>query len=63
MGLGVAGQIHAQLAKARGAKVIGVTRSAWKRSMAEKLGADFTLPGGAAAEKAVMEATNKGLTW
>jgi 2-desacetyl-2-hydroxyethyl bacteriochlorophyllide A dehydrogenase len=58
MGLGVAGQIHAQLAKSRGATVIGVTRSAWKRSMAEKLGADITFPGGSAAEKAVLEATD-----
>jgi 2-desacetyl-2-hydroxyethyl bacteriochlorophyllide A dehydrogenase len=57
MGLGVAGQIHAQMAKARGATVIGVTRSAWKRGMAEKLGTDVTFPGGAAAEKGVLEAT------
>jgi 2-desacetyl-2-hydroxyethyl bacteriochlorophyllide A dehydrogenase len=59
LGLGVAGQIHVQMAKARGAyPVIGVTRSPWKRSLAEKLGADITLPGGPAAEKAVLEATN-----
>jgi 2-desacetyl-2-hydroxyethyl bacteriochlorophyllide A dehydrogenase len=59
LGLGVAGQIHVQMAKARGAyPVIGITRSAWKRSLAEKLGADATLPGGPAAEKAVLEATH-----
>ena len=47
MGLGVSGQIHVQMAKARGAAtVIGVTRSAWKRQMAEKLGADLTLASG-----------------
>ncbi|MGH9562505.1 MAG: zinc-dependent alcohol dehydrogenase, partial [Terracidiphilus sp.] len=40
-GLGVAGQLHIQLAKARGANpVIGVTRSAFKRKLAEQLGAD-----------------------
>jgi 2-desacetyl-2-hydroxyethyl bacteriochlorophyllide A dehydrogenase len=59
LGLGVAGQIHVQMAKARGAyPVIGITRSPWKRSLADKLGADITLPGGPAAEKAVLEATH-----
>ena len=46
VGLGVTGQLHLQLAKARGARVIGITRSAEKRAMAEKLGADVTIPGG-----------------
>jgi len=46
LGLGVTGQLHVQLAKARGARVIGITRSAEKRAMAEKLGADVTIPGG-----------------
>lgn len=42
-GLGVAGQLHIQLAKARGAfPVIGITRSPERRALAEKLGADFT---------------------
>jgi 2-desacetyl-2-hydroxyethyl bacteriochlorophyllide A dehydrogenase len=59
LGLGVSGQIHMQLAKARGAHpVIGITRSAWKRSLADSLGADITLPSGPEAEKAVLEATN-----
>jgi 2-desacetyl-2-hydroxyethyl bacteriochlorophyllide A dehydrogenase len=58
LGLGVSGQIHVQLAKARGAyPVIGVTRSAWKRSLAEKLGADITVASGAEAERLVIEAT------
>ena len=35
MGLGVTGQLHVQLAKARGARVIGVTRSAAKRELAQ----------------------------
>ena len=46
LGLGVTGQLHAQLAKARGARAIGVTRSAEKRALAEQLGADVTIPGG-----------------
>ena len=47
LGLGVTGQLHAQLARARGAsQVIGITRSADKRQLAEKLGADMTMPGG-----------------
>jgi L-iditol 2-dehydrogenase len=44
LGLGVAGQLHVQLAKARGADpVIGVTGSPKRRSMAKQLGADITL--------------------
>ncbi len=46
-GLGVTGQLHVQLAKAFGASpVIGITRSAWKRELAETLGADLTLAPG-----------------
>ena len=57
-GLGVTGQLHVQLAKARGASpVIGVTRSADKRALAQKLGADQTLPGDDAAIERVKEAT------
>jgi 2-desacetyl-2-hydroxyethyl bacteriochlorophyllide A dehydrogenase len=58
MGLGVSGQLHVQLAKASGAcPVIGITRSAWKRGLAEKLGADLTLPGGPEGMEGVAEAT------
>jgi 2-desacetyl-2-hydroxyethyl bacteriochlorophyllide A dehydrogenase len=58
-GLGVTGQLHIQLAKARGASpVIGVTRSADKRRLAEKLGADVTFPGGDAAVDHVRAATD-----
>jgi 2-desacetyl-2-hydroxyethyl bacteriochlorophyllide A dehydrogenase len=57
LGLGVTGQLHVQLAKARGAKVIGVTRSADKRALAETLGADVTIPGGDDAVAQVREAT------
>jgi 2-desacetyl-2-hydroxyethyl bacteriochlorophyllide A dehydrogenase len=57
-GLGVTGQLHVQLAKARGAHpVIGVTRSAEKRALAEKLGADVTIAGGAETAANVREAT------
>jgi 2-desacetyl-2-hydroxyethyl bacteriochlorophyllide A dehydrogenase len=59
VGLGVSGQLHAQLAKARGAAlVIGITRSAWKRSLAERMGADVTTPGGDAGVHAVCSLTN-----
>lgn len=44
IGLGVAGQLHVQIAKARGAgQVIGITGSPERRSMAERFGADLTL--------------------
>jgi L-iditol 2-dehydrogenase len=57
-GLGVTGQLHVQLAKARGAfPVIGITRSAWKRGLAEELGADVTVASGDAAVASVRAAT------
>ena len=57
-GLGVTGQLHLQLAKARGASpVIGVTRSAAKRELAQTLGADLTVPGGDGAIEAIRQAT------
>ena len=44
VGLGVTGLLHVQLARARGARtVIGITRSAEKRALAERLGADLAL--------------------
>lgn len=57
MGLGVTGQLHVQLAKARGARVIGVTRSAAKRELAQTLGADLTFAGGEGAIEKVREVT------
>jgi 2-desacetyl-2-hydroxyethyl bacteriochlorophyllide A dehydrogenase len=58
LGLGVTGQLHLQLAKARGAHpVIGVTRSTEKRALAEKLGVDLTIPSGQGAIDKVREAT------
>jgi L-iditol 2-dehydrogenase len=57
-GLGVTGQLHVQLAKAAGATpVIGITRSADKRALAESLGADITMAGDAVAVERVREAT------
>lgn len=59
LGLGVTGQLHVQLAKARGANpVIGITRSASKRELAAKLGADLTLASGPGAIDEVREATH-----
>jgi 2-desacetyl-2-hydroxyethyl bacteriochlorophyllide A dehydrogenase len=59
IGLGVSGQLHVQLAKARGAAtVVGVTRSAWKRALAEELGADLTAPSGEDAVRASRAATD-----
>lgn len=58
IGLGVTGQVHVQLAKAWGAyPVIGITRSAYKRNLAEQLGADVTLPSGPDAVLRVKDAT------
>ena len=58
VGLGVTGLLHVQLAKARGAHpVIGISRSPWKRSLAEELGADITLAGGDEGVRGVLEAT------
>ena len=60
IGLGVSGQLHVQLARARGAgPVIGVTRSAWKRSVAERLGADLTVSTGDEGIQAVRDATHR----
>ena len=58
LGLGVTGQLHVQLARARGAgPVIGITRSAEKRALAQQLGADLTIPGGPGATERVRDAT------
>ena len=57
LGLGVTGQLHVQLAKARGATVIGVTRSAEKRALAETLGADMTVSADADTVAKVRQAT------
>lgn len=58
MGLGVTGLLHVQLAKAHGAyPVIGITRSQWKRELAEKVGADLTLAPDVDTKDKVLDAT------
>lgn len=58
MGLGVSGQLHVQLAKARGAGiVIGISRSAFKNKMARELGADMAFAPGSGALERVLDAT------
>ena len=59
IGLGVSGQLHVQLARARGARqVVGTARSGWKRGLAEQLGADLTAPSGKTGIEAVLRATD-----
>ncbi len=58
IGLGVAGLFQLQLAKAAGAgQVIGITRSPWRRELAEQLGADVTLAPGEDTVARVRELT------
>jgi 2-desacetyl-2-hydroxyethyl bacteriochlorophyllide A dehydrogenase len=58
LGLGVTGQIQAQLAKARGAgPVIGISRGSFKRDMAKQLGTDIPLESGEGAIDKVLEET------
>ncbi len=58
IGLGVSGQLHVQLAKARGAgKVIGISRSRFKNDLAQQMGADVVIESGADAVAEVWEAT------
>jgi 2-desacetyl-2-hydroxyethyl bacteriochlorophyllide A dehydrogenase len=51
VGLGVGGLLHTQLLALRGARVVGVTRSADKRRLAEELGAAVTCPPDEAADR------------
>lgn len=58
MGLGVTGLLHMQLAKAYGANpVICVTKSPWKRDLAEALGADAVYEAGDDARLGVEKLT------
>jgi 2-desacetyl-2-hydroxyethyl bacteriochlorophyllide A dehydrogenase len=50
IGLGVSGQLMCQLLRARGARVIGITRSEWKRDLAMQLGAHAVAAPDAAAD-------------
>jgi L-iditol 2-dehydrogenase len=59
IGLGVSGQLHVQLAKARGAsKVIGISRSRFKNELAQQLGADVVIESGPSAVAKVLEETD-----
>lgn len=54
-GLGVTGQLHVQLARARGAgTIVGISRNRWKRELAENLGADITVEPGSAARESIL---------
>jgi L-iditol 2-dehydrogenase len=59
IGLGVSGQLHVQLAKARGpGKVIGISRSHFKNELARQLGADVVLESGPEAVARVLDETD-----
>ncbi len=50
LGLGVSGQLLSQLLRLQGYTVVGITRSAWKRELAQDLGAAATAEPARAAE-------------
>ncbi|MGI9604678.1 MAG: zinc-dependent alcohol dehydrogenase [Acidimicrobiales bacterium] len=50
LGLGVGGQLISQLLREQGCTVIGVTRSKWKRDLADQLGAHITVEPADAAQ-------------
>lgn len=57
IGLGISGLLHVQLLRARGIdRIVGITRSAWKRRLAEDIGATVTAEPGE-AQAAVDEMT------
>jgi L-iditol 2-dehydrogenase len=56
LGLGVTGLLHLQLAARAGAVVVGVTRSAEKRTLASELGADLTVGADGDAGHAISDA-------
>jgi L-iditol 2-dehydrogenase len=59
IGLGVSGQLHVQLAKARGAgKVIGISRSRFKNDLAKQMGADVVIESSPSAVATVLDETD-----
>jgi 2-desacetyl-2-hydroxyethyl bacteriochlorophyllide A dehydrogenase len=59
IGLGVSGQLHVQIAKARGAgKVIGISRSRFKNELGKQLGADVVIESGPEAAAKVLDETD-----
>jgi len=58
IGLGVSGQLHVQIAKARGAaKVIGISRSTFKNDLAMQLGADVAIESGPGTVAKILDET------
>jgi len=58
IGLGVSGQLHVQIAKARGAaKVIGISRSKFKNDLAMQLGADVAIESGPGTVAKILDET------
>jgi 2-desacetyl-2-hydroxyethyl bacteriochlorophyllide A dehydrogenase len=60
VGLGFTGQLHAQLLRVRGARVLGITRTAEKRAVAAELACEWTAAPDAAPGVA-RDATREGL--
>lgn len=61
IGLGVSGLLMVQLLRARGVEqIVGVTRSAWKRDLAEQLGATASAPPEAAHEVVLAVSGGRG---
>ena len=59
LGLGVTGLLQIQVARALGAKtVIGVSRNAYKRGLADSMGADVTVEHGEAAKAEILKHSN-----
>jgi L-iditol 2-dehydrogenase len=59
IGLGVSGQLHVQLAKARGAsKVIGISRSRFKNDLAKQMGADVVIESGPGTIAKILDETD-----
>jgi 2-desacetyl-2-hydroxyethyl bacteriochlorophyllide A dehydrogenase len=60
IGLGVAGQLMTQLLRERGIEVIGITRSDWKRELAERNGALATAAPDEAADLVARHTDGRG---
>ena len=60
IGLGVAGQLITQLLRLRGMTVVGITRSEWKRDLAESTGTHFTASPDQASEVVAEVTSGRG---
>lgn len=62
LGLGVSGLLHTQLLRERGVnRLVGITRSAWKRDAAQTMGANVTARPDAAAEEVAELTDGRGV--